>query len=48
VPLPLIFGGFAALAGLSAWMVLQIRQAQPRKSASSVWWLVLASTRPCG
>ena len=25
VPLPLIFGGFAALAGLSAWLVLRIR-----------------------
>jgi hypothetical protein len=27
VPLPLIFGGFAALAGLSAWLVLRIRPA---------------------
>jgi hypothetical protein len=25
VPLPFVFGGFAALAGLSAWLVLQIR-----------------------
>ena len=27
VPLPIVFGGFAGLAGLSAWLVLQIRPA---------------------